>query len=112
GTPLPAASPSVLITYGGDVAARYRRAGSSSVNVSWAAVGTPASPRTSFIQAFEPSSRAPSAPGPSTRRPAARNRSASPATSGASGPITNRSASISSGGAGGVVIRSGRPIPG
>ena len=50
------------------------------------------------MKALDPSSRAPSAPGPNTRRPAARSRSASPSTRGASGPMTNRSASTSSAG--------------
>ena len=61
-----------------------------------------------FIHAFEPSSRAPSAPGPNTSLPCARSRSARPSTSGASGPITNRSASISSAG----VATSSRGCPG
>ena len=52
------------------------------------AVGTPAAPSTSFMKAFDPSSSAPSAPGPMTARPWARRVSARPATSGASGPIT------------------------
>src|SRR5690606_3644826 len=60
--------------------------------------GTPALATPSFIHAFDPSSRAPSAPGPSTSRPAARSSSARPATSGASGPMTYRSASTSVGG--------------
>ena len=68
------------------------------------AVGTPASASSSFMNALDPSSRAPSAPGPNTSRPAARSRSASPSTSGASGPMTNRSASISSGGVATLVM--------
>ena len=101
-TPLPAASPSVFTTYGGARLRRYSCAASTSpaVNVRWRAVGTPAPSSTSFIHSFEPSRRAPSAPGPTTRRPAARRRSASPATRGSSGPITYRSASSSSAGAG------------
>ena len=97
-TPLPAASPSVFTTYSPDIVSRNASAGATSVNVPWAAVGTPASTRTCFIHAFEPSSSAPSAPGPKTRRPVARSRSARPSTSGASGPITKRSASRSSAG--------------
>src|SRR5690606_8890503 len=97
-TPLPAASPSVFTTHGGGSERRNSTAGSGSVNEAWRAVGTSAAASTSFIHALEPSSRAPSAPGPNTSRPCARRRSASPSTSGASGPITNRSASTSSGG--------------
>ena len=70
---------------------RRRRLGEGAVARRWA---RRPSASTSFIHAFEPSSRAPSAPGPNTSRPAARSRSASPSTSGASGPMTNRSASM------------------
>src|SRR5215207_7384961 len=56
-----------------------------------AAVGTPAASITSFANAFEPSSRAASARGPKQRTPSAASASASPATSGASGPTTTRS---------------------
>src|SRR5690606_17186846 len=97
-TPLPAARPSVLTTHGPGSVRRNSTAGPTSSKVRYRAVGTPAAATTSFIHAFDPSSRAPSAPGPSTRRPAARSSSASPATSGASGPMTYRSASTSVGG--------------
>ena len=74
------------------------------------AVGTPASTRISFIHALELSSLAPSAPGPNTRLPWARSRSAKPSTRGTSGPITNRSASSCSGG---VDVEPGIPgLPG
>ena len=96
-TPLPAARPSVLITNGGVIRSRNASAASISVNDSCWAVGTPAATKRSFIQAFEPSKRAPSAPGPNTKFPAARSRSARPSTSGTSGPITKRSAWICSG---------------
>ena len=99
-TPLPAASPSVLTTNRSPIPARKARAAASSSKVPWAAVGTPASTSTSFIHALDPSKRAPSAPGPKTRRPSALSRSARPPTSGASGPITVRSASTSVGGTG------------
>src|SRR5690606_11747337 len=91
-TPLPAARPSVLTTQGPGSVRRYSTAGPTSSKVRWRAVGTPALATTSFIHAFDPSSRAPSAPGPSTSRPAARSSSARPATSGASGPMTWASA--------------------
>ena len=97
-TPLPAARPSVFTTHGPGRERRNSIAGPASSKVPNRAVGTPASARSSFMKALEPSMRAPSAPGPNTRRPAARSRSASPSTSGASGPMTNRSASIPSGG--------------
>ena len=65
------------------------------------------------MKAFEPSRRAPSAPGPMTARPSARKRSANPSTNGASGPITTRSASICSAGAAVTVIGSAMPgLPG
>src|SRR3546814_48761 len=50
------------------------------------------------MNAFDPSSRAPSAPGPKTSLPCARRSSASPSTRGCSGPTTNRSASMASAG--------------
>src|ERR1700722_11953321 len=46
------------------------------------AVGTAAALSTSFMKALDPSSSAPSAPGPMTARPCARRVSASPATRG------------------------------
>ena len=80
-TPLPAASPSALTTHGA--------AASSSI----CAVGTPAASSTSFAKLFEPSILAAAALGPNTGMPPWRSRSATPATSGASGPITARSIS-------------------
>ncbi len=79
-------------------------ASAGSPNTPKRAVGTPASASISFMKALEPSSRAPSAPGPKTSLPDDRSRSASPSTSGASGPITKRSASISSAGVSTLVI--------
>ena len=61
--------------------------------VTAAAVGTPAAAMTSLAKAFEPSIRAAAALGPKQAIPAARTASATPATSGTSGPITTRSAS-------------------
>ena len=74
-TPLPAASPSAFTTHGGRATARQA-----------ARVGTPAAPSRSFANAFEPSIRAAAALGPNTAIAACRSSSASPATSGASGP--------------------------
>ena len=45
----------------------------------------------SLVKPFEPSSWAAAALGPNTAKPASRSASATPATSGASGPITTRS---------------------
>ena len=55
-------------------------------SASRAAVGTPAAPSTSLANAFEPSIRAAAALGPKTRKPNRRSTSASPSTSGSSGP--------------------------
>ena len=96
-TPFPAASPSVLTTHGAGRLRRKAMAGATSVKVPNRAVGIPASSSSSFMKAFEPSSCAPSAPGPTTSRPMARSRSASPSTRGASGPTTTRSQVMSSG---------------
>ena len=63
-------------------------ADSSASNAAKSAVGTPAALSTSFMKALDPSSSAPSAPGPMTALPCARSVSARPATSGASGPMT------------------------
>src|SRR4029079_16598839 len=78
-TPFPAASPSAFTTHGGRASARR------------AAVGTPADTMTSFAKPFEPSILADAALGPKTRRPKRRSASATPMTSGASGPMTTRS---------------------
>ena len=69
-TPLPAARPSVLTTHGPGRVRRKALAAAGSANTPKRAVGTPASASTSFMNALDPSSRAPSAPGPNTRRPA------------------------------------------
>ena len=78
-TPLPAARPSALTTHGGRATA------------SAAAVGTPAAAITSFANDFDPSIAAAAELGPKTAIPAGRSTSASPPTSGASGPTTTRS---------------------
>ena len=99
-TPLPAARPSVFTTQGPGSERRKRTASSTRSKDPKAAVGTPASSRSSFMNRFDPSKSAPSAPGPTTGVPRRRSRSASPSTSGPSGPTTTRSASTSSGGPG------------
>ncbi len=91
-TPLPAASPSSLTTYG---APNSASAASTSAGVSHSrarAVGTPAAAITSFANALLPSSCAAAADGPKHAMPAARTASATPATSGASGPTTTNCA--------------------
>ena len=55
------------------------------------AVGTPAARMTSLAKALEPSRTAASLPGPKVSMPTSRRASATPATSGASGPMTTRS---------------------
>ena len=50
-------------------------------------MGAPQASQISLVKAFEASSRAAAAEGPKVRRPAARVASATPAASGASGPI-------------------------
>ena len=80
-TPFPAARPSAFTTHGGRATA------------SWAAVATPAAASTSLANALEPSIAAAAALGPKTAIPAGRRTSATPPTSGASGPITTRSMS-------------------
>ena len=57
----------------------------------------PAAAMTSFAKALLPSSRAAAADGPKQAMPAARTASATPATSGASGPTTTRSAATLAG---------------
>src|SRR4051794_3336907 len=91
-TPLPAARPSSLTTYGGPSASSAAAAWSAVVATKDRAVGTPAAPITSLANAFDPSSRAAAADGPKQAMPAARTASPAPATSGPSGPMTTRSA--------------------
>src|SRR5512144_1995537 len=91
-TPLPAASPSALTTYGGPNASSARSTSTAVAQVRAAAVGTPAAAMTCLANDFDPSIRAAAADGPNAAIPQARTASAAPATSGASGPITTRSA--------------------
>src|SRR4029077_19487518 len=94
-TPLPAARPSSLTTYGGPNASSAAAASSGVRHSRASAVGTPAAVITSLAKALEPSSRAASPDGPKHAMPAAVTASAPPATSGASGPTTTRSAPTS-----------------
>src|SRR5690606_10571456 len=90
-TPLPAASPSSLTTYGDPVASRAASTPAGSVTGTQLAVGTPAAAITSLAKALEPSIRAAAADGPNTAKPASRSVSDTPATNGTSGPTTTRS---------------------
>ena len=89
-TPFPAASPSALTT----TEPRRSIAASASATVVTTengAVGMRWRAKNSLLNALLPSSCAPCAPGPNVGSPFARSLSASPATSGASGPTTTRS---------------------
>ena len=90
-TPLPAASPSALTTTAPPRRSIAASASSTVRAISNFAVGIPWRAKNSFENAFEPSTCAPAAPGPNVAMPRARSWSASPATSGASGPTTTRS---------------------
>ena len=63
------------------------------VQVKLCAVGTPASRMTPLAKSFDPSSCAAAFEGPKTAKPALRNTSATPLTSGTSGPMTTKSTS-------------------
>ena len=71
-------------------------------------MGTPAAIITSLQNAFEPSSAAAAALGPKQRIPASASASATPATSGASGPTTTRS-TVASRAAATIAPTSSRP---
>ena len=77
-TPFPAVSPSALTTQAARDGHPSRRS-------------APRPPHDVLGEAFEPSIRAAAALGPKTETPPRRSWSATPATSGASGPITTRS---------------------
>ncbi len=95
-TPLPAASPSALTTIGAPLSRIWARAASASVNRAQAAVGAPAASQISLVKLLEASSREAASDGPKTRIPASRSRSATPAASGASGPMITKSIAFSS----------------
>jgi exodeoxyribonuclease VII large subunit len=90
-TPLPAASPSAFTTIGAPRRRTNSRAAAASVNRSHSAVGMPAASHTSLQKLLLPSRRAAAAEGPQQAIPASPSASASPSTSGASGPGTTRS---------------------
>ena len=87
-TPLPAARPSAFTTCGAPNSSSA--AATSSRVAAWVArpVGTPAACMMRLANAFDPSSCAAALPGPNVGMPRSRSASATPATRGASGPIT------------------------
>src|SRR4029079_7486253 len=90
-TPLPAASPSALITTGMLNRSSAACASAAHSVSTYSAVGMPFARHRSVVKPFDPSSCAAAAFGPNTAVPASRSASATPATSGASGPTTTRS---------------------
>ncbi|MPN34047.1 hypothetical protein SDC9_181539 [bioreactor metagenome] len=88
---MPAARPSALTTNGALRFARAALHSSRSVQRSKSEVGMPCLFMNCLEKALLPSRRAPEAPGPMTRMPAARSASAVPATRGASGPMKTSS---------------------
>ncbi len=91
-TPFPAARPSAFRTMGRPQAQLRISASpeTQSPTVTEAAAGRSWRSMKSFAKAFDPSSLAVAAPWPKTGMPSARTASATPATSGASGPMTTR----------------------
>src|SRR5690242_5740177 len=90
-TPLPAASPSAFTTTGIEKWPSAACASATRSTRTYSAVGMRFARQRSLVKPFEPSSRAAAASGPNTAIPAARRASATPATRGASGPMTTRS---------------------
>ena len=93
-TPLPAARPSALTTYGGPSSARAASAWPLVSQVYASAVGIPAACMMCLAYDLDPSMAAARRLGPKQEIPDARSASATPATSGASGPTTTRSARV------------------
>ncbi len=94
-TPFPAARPSAFTTMGAPVSSINFLAGSTEVKRPYLAVGIWYLAHKSFINPFDPSNCAALADGPKTSIPSALRASASPSTSGASGPTTTRSMDFS-----------------
>ena len=90
-TPLPAARPSAFTTARPPSSSTNALAFSTSSKLPERAVGMPLRCKSSFAKAFDPSRRAAEAVGPKTTTPRACSASASPPTSGSSGPTTTRS---------------------
>ncbi len=90
-TPLPAARPSAFTTCGAPSSSNAASTSARLAARTARPVGTPAASMIRFANAFEPSSCAAALPGPNTGMPRSRTASATPATSGASGPMTTRS---------------------
>ncbi|CAB5014347.1 unannotated protein [freshwater metagenome] len=90
-TPLPAASPSCLTTYGAPKVSSADSTSDLLVHVNDLAVGTPASLITFFAKSFEPSNCAAACDGPKQAIPATLSASDKPLTRGFSGPTTTKS---------------------
>src|SRR5690625_4951243 len=91
-TPLPAASPSSLTTCGAPNSSSAAATSSTVKHTRESPVGTFAAAMISFAKALEPSRAAAACVGPKAGIPRFWTASLTPATSGASGPITTRSA--------------------
>ena len=91
-TPLPAASPSALITTLPSASAIAICAAAGVSHTENPAVGTIAASITDLANVLDPSSCAAAPRGPNAAMPASSSRSTRPPTSGASGPTTTRSA--------------------
>src|SRR5258706_6977115 len=87
-TPLPAASPSALITIGAPSRFTWSCAAVASVKDAWPAVGIACRAMKRLANSLEASSCAAAFVGPKMRRPSTRSASTAPAASGASGPTT------------------------
>ena len=90
-TPLPAARPSALITYGAPKASMALSTSAMVWHSRASPVGTSAAAITSLAKFFEPSRAAAAWLGPKTAMPTSRTASATPAISGASGPTMTSS---------------------
>ena len=90
-TPLPAARPSALTTYGAPNSSIAFSTSSRVEHSRAIAVGTPAAAITSFAKLLLPSRAAAFFEGPKTSTPELRSASLTPATSGASGPMMAKS---------------------
>src|SRR3954467_11411427 len=90
--PLPAPTPPSLTTYGAPTSSSTVSSSAGPPTGQARAVGTPAASITCLAKDLLPSSWAAWAEGPKQAMPASRTASATPATSGTSGPMTTRSA--------------------
>ena len=94
-TPLPRARPSAFTTVGRGAVSKYASAASSSVKLSYAAVGMPYLRIRSFEKTLLPSRIAARLLGPKQAMPRASSASTAPSTRGSSGATTAKSTSLS-----------------